>query len=67
MPYETPNATTDAEMIALKAALEPRKIQPKMTVSAVVKFNAFRGRSNLAWTLAKYLENGNPPSLEDMC
>lgn len=48
MPYETPNATTDAEMIALKAALEPRKIQPKITVSAVVKFNAFRGRSNLA-------------------
>src|SRR6266498_1565023 len=28
--YETPSATTEAEMMALKALLEPRNIQPKI-------------------------------------
>jgi hypothetical protein len=32
-----PRATTEAEMMALKALLEPRKMQPKMMTSAVVR------------------------------
>jgi len=52
MPYETPRATTDAEMMALNALfevrmgfdselghnylLDPKNIQPKITTSATV-------------------------------
>ena len=53
MPYETPRATTDAEMMALNALfevrmgfdselghnylLDPKNIQPKITTSATVR------------------------------
>ena len=58
-----PRQTTDAEMIALKALLEPRKMQPKMMTRTVVRMSAFRGRSRRLWTLAKNLEKGTPLSL----
>jgi hypothetical protein len=35
--YETPSATTEAEMMALKALLEPRKMQPKTVTRMVVR------------------------------
>ncbi len=49
--------------MALKALLEPRKIQPKMTTSATVSSSALSGSPNEGCTLAKTLENGRPPSL----
>jgi hypothetical protein len=47
MPYETPRATTDAEMMALKALLEPKKMQPKITTKMVVRYRALSGRSRV--------------------
>jgi hypothetical protein len=35
--YETPRATTEAEMMALKALLEPRKMHPKIMTRIVVR------------------------------
>jgi hypothetical protein len=32
MPYDRPKATTDAAVIALNAEVDPKKIQPKITV-----------------------------------
>lgn len=61
--YDTPKATTEAEMIALKALLEPRKIKPKMTTSIVVRYNEFNGSSSFGCTLAKKRLAGSPPSL----
>ena len=58
-----PSATTEADTIALKALLEPRKMHPKMMTSAVVRIKEFNGKSNLECTLAKNLEKGRPPSL----
>ena len=49
----TPRATTEAEVMALKVLLEPRKIQPKMMTQAVVQMRALRGTSRPGWTLAK--------------
>ena len=62
MAYDTPSATTDAEIIALKALLDPRKMQPKMMTSAVVRYNALRGSPKLGWTWAKNRLAGNPRS-----
>ena len=42
--YETPRATTEAEMMALSAELEPRKMHPNITTRAVVRYNAFNGK-----------------------
>lgn len=79
MAYETPSATTDAEMMALKALGlqlaseciqrgelyldEPRKMQPKMTTNAVVRISALRGISCFECTFAKKRLAGSPPSL----
>jgi hypothetical protein len=61
--YVIPRATTEAETIALKALLDPRKIQPKMTTRIKVRYSAFSGTSKRVLTLAKKRENGRPPSL----
>lgn len=37
IPYETPRATTEAEIIALNALLEPRKMQPKIRTRPTVR------------------------------
>lgn len=62
IPYDTPSATTLAEIIALNALLEPKKMHPKTTTRAVVRYRALRGRSRRGWTLAKKREAGRPPS-----
>ena len=80
MAYETPSATTDAEMMALKALGlqlareciqrgelyldEPRKMQPKMTTKAVVRMSALSGISCFECTFAKKRLAGSPPSLQ---
>jgi hypothetical protein len=62
MPYETPSATTDAEIMALNALLDPKKMQPKITTKIVVRYKALRGRSSVGWTFAKNFDAGRPPS-----
>jgi hypothetical protein len=62
-PYDIPRATTEADNMALKALLEPKKMQPKITSKRTVRMSAFNGTCNFGWTLAKTLENGRPPSL----
>jgi hypothetical protein len=47
MAYVTPNATTEAETMALKALLEPRNMQPKMMTRIVVSQSALSG----TWSL----------------
>jgi len=48
--------------MALKAELEPRKMQPKMTTTRTVRPSASRGTSSFLWTRAKKREKGRPPS-----
>lgn len=45
IPYDTPRATTEAEIMALNALLDPRKMQPKITTRATVSMRALRGSS----------------------
>jgi hypothetical protein len=61
--YVIPRATTDAETMALKALLEPRKMQPKMTTRTTVRYSALSGTSKRELTFAKTREYGRPPSL----
>ena len=63
MAYDNPRATTDAEIMALNAELEPRKISPKMTTRATVKYRALRGSPSFGCTLAKTRLAGSPRSL----
>lgn len=76
--YETPSATTEAEMMALKALKisvittsrveykshddDPKKMQPKITTKTVVKIKAFSGISSFGLTFAKNLDAGSPAS-----
>lgn len=57
-----PRATTDAETMALKALLEPRKMQPNMMTRITVNHSAFNGTSRCVLTFAKNLEAGRPRS-----
>ncbi|KAL9578761.1 MAG: hypothetical protein Q9212_005512 [Teloschistes hypoglaucus] len=71
--YETPKATTEAEMIALKALehvktppsylLDPKKMHPKIMTQAFVRSSEFNGSPSVGCTFAKILEAGRPPSL----
>lgn len=63
MPYVTPRATTDAETMALKALLDPRKIQPKMMTRIVVNQSALSGTWSRLLTFEKIRLAGKPPSL----
>lgn len=58
-----PKATTEAETMALKALLEPRKMHPNMMTRTSVSQSAFNGTWSRPWTLEKTLEAGKPPSL----
>lgn len=62
MAYEIPRATTEAAVIALKALLDPRKMQPKTMTSRVVNPTALSGTLRPGWTFAKNFENGMPRS-----
>ncbi|KAL8683454.1 MAG: hypothetical protein Q9186_000609 [Xanthomendoza sp. 1 TL-2023] len=74
MAYDTPSATTEAEIIALNALDtirrtsflifidEQLKIHPKMTTHPVVRYSEFNGSSSCGCTFAKTLEKGRPPS-----
>lgn len=55
--------TTEAEIMALKALDEPRKMHPKMITRMTVKYSALRGTLSLEWTLEKKGDAGRPPSL----
>jgi hypothetical protein len=44
MAYVMPRATTLADTMALKAAVEPRKIQPKTITQAAVQIRPLRGK-----------------------
>lgn len=48
--------------MALKALVEPRKMQPKMTTTVTVRPRASRGTSRVLCTRAKKREKGRPPS-----
>lgn len=48
--------------MALNAAEEPRKIQPKMMTAIVVRMSELRGTPRAGWTLAKKVEKGTPRS-----
>ncbi|KAL8803734.1 MAG: hypothetical protein Q9182_003009 [Xanthomendoza sp. 2 TL-2023] len=71
--YDTPSATTEAEMMALNAldtlstasfllCMDGQKIHPKMITHTVVRYNEFNGSSRVGCTRAKILDSGNPPS-----
>lgn len=62
MPYDKPSATTEAAVIALNAEVDPKKIQPKMITTTVVKINELSGMPRPLWTLANTLEKGRPLS-----
>jgi len=57
-----PRATTDADTMALKALLEPRKMHPKMMTRIKVNQSAFNGTSSRLSTFAKNFEAGRPRS-----
>jgi hypothetical protein len=61
--YDTPRATTEAEISALKALLEPIKIKPKRLVKPAANMRAFRGCPSRGWTFEKNGDQGTPPSL----
>lgn len=61
--YDRSSATTDAEMMALKALVEPRKMQPKQITTTTVRTRAFSGNCSLGCTVAKNRDAGRPPSL----
>ena len=63
IPYAMSNMTTEAEIMALKALDEPRKMHPKMITRMTVKYSALRGTLSFEWTLAKNGDAGRPPSL----
>jgi hypothetical protein len=63
IPYAISSSTTEAETMALKALVEPRKMHPKMTTSAKFRYKEFRGTFSLGCTLLKKREAGRPPSL----
>lgn len=60
--YDKSSTTTDADMMALKALVDPSKMNPKRTTIAEVRVRAFNGRPWREWTLAKKREAGRPPS-----
>lgn len=41
--YEIPSSTTDAEIMALKALVDPKKIQPKIVTRARLRYSELRG------------------------
>lgn len=47
----------------MKAALDAKRMQPNVAVTAVVKHNALKGMLEVLCTFAKNLLPGNPPSL----
>lgn len=42
--------------------VDPRKIKPKMTTRAKLRYSEFKGTFSLGWTLEKKGEKGRPPS-----
>lgn len=42
--------------------VDPRKIKPKMTTRAKLRYSEFKGTFNFGWTLEKKGEKGRPPS-----
>lgn len=62
IPYDTSRATTEALRIALKALLDPRKMQPKIMTRTKSRISAFMGTLRDGCTLEKKRENGRPPS-----
>lgn len=45
--YETPSATTEAEVMALNVLDEPKKTQPNMTTQPAVHKSALSGKSSV--------------------
>lgn len=58
----TPRATTLAEMMALKAEVEPRKTRPKISTKMVVRRRALRGTCRVGWMVERRVERGRPRS-----
>ena len=62
IPYDSLSATTDAEVMALNAVLDPRKMRSNAITTPIVRLSALSGTLSRGWILAKNVENGISPS-----